>query len=80
WDNELTEDDMLVICGVYKIFTGNGDQTSDSSWWPKPSTWQGSSMDMGYWSPQCEEWYRHRRALISSGDVGGAPKTAQRWR
>ncbi|KZP22576.1 hypothetical protein FIBSPDRAFT_890215 [Athelia psychrophila] len=80
WDNELTEDDMLVICGVYKIFTGNGDQMSDSSWWPKLSTWQGSSMDMGYWSPQCEEWYQHRRALITSGDVGGAPKTAQRWR
>ncbi|KZP08142.1 hypothetical protein FIBSPDRAFT_761900 [Athelia psychrophila] len=80
WDNTLTEDDMDVISGVYKMYTGSGDQTADASWWPKQSIWQGSSMDLGYWSPQCEEWYKRRRDLITSGQARGAPKTATKWR
>ncbi|KZP03179.1 hypothetical protein FIBSPDRAFT_769321 [Athelia psychrophila] len=80
WDNELTPDDMFVISGVYKMFTGNGEQTADLSWWPKQSTWLGSSMDTGYWAPECEEWYQKRRALIRSGDPRGDPKTAENWR
>ncbi|KZP27747.1 hypothetical protein FIBSPDRAFT_948324 [Athelia psychrophila] len=79
WDNELTEDDEKVISGMYKMYTGNRDQTTDTSWWPKQSTWQGSCMDMGYWTPQCEEWYMHQRQLVWSGDTCGAPKIADRW-
>ncbi|KZP20278.1 hypothetical protein FIBSPDRAFT_742496 [Athelia psychrophila] len=77
WDNELSQDDTPVISGVYKIFTGSGDQTADTSWWPTQSTWQGGSMDVGYWSAFCEEWYLKRCELICSGE--GEPKTTDSW-
>jgi hypothetical protein len=36
-DDKLGEDEMDLICGVYKVYTGLQTQCSDSSWWPKQS-------------------------------------------
>jgi hypothetical protein len=67
WDDDLTEDEMNLICGVYKVFTGKGLQISDMSWWPKHSAWERSGADFGYWSAKCEEWFQTRLTEIRDG-------------
>ncbi|KIM50349.1 hypothetical protein SCLCIDRAFT_70916, partial [Scleroderma citrinum Foug A] len=68
WDDDLVEDEEQLICGVYKMSTGqhhvNTQQTADVSWWPKQSTWEGSGLDVGYWSSDDEAWYQKRLELI----------------
>ncbi|KZP01974.1 hypothetical protein FIBSPDRAFT_771417, partial [Athelia psychrophila] len=59
WDDELKDEDIDTVCGVYKIYSGcHETQVSQSSWWPKPNIWNGSGLDVGYWSPTCEVWYQ----------------------
>ncbi|KIJ34741.1 hypothetical protein M422DRAFT_134740, partial [Sphaerobolus stellatus SS14] len=48
------------------------------SWWPKPTAWGGSGLDVGYWSSECESWYQARIKLISEGT---APlRTVEQWK
>ena len=76
-DDKLTDNEFDLICGVYKVYTGNGQQTSDSSWWPKQSTWMKSSFWPGYWTQICEHWYQKRLDAILKGDT--KPLTASKW-
>ncbi|KAE9408261.1 hypothetical protein BT96DRAFT_808460 [Gymnopus androsaceus JB14] len=67
WDDELSVEELDMICGVYRVDTGNGlngPQTSDISWWPKHSAWVQSGLNIGVWTPDCEHWYQHRLAEI----------------
>jgi len=67
WDDDLTAEEMGLISGVYKVFTGKGTQTSDQSWWPKHSAWEGSGADFGFWSASNEMWFQNRLAEIRAG-------------
>ncbi|KAF8234610.1 hypothetical protein L208DRAFT_1260904 [Tricholoma matsutake] len=71
WDDQLTEDEMDIICGVYRVDTGQhefgGRQTSDVSWWPKPSIWETSGLCVGYWSNDCERWFKMHLEECRSG-------------
>ncbi|KAF8058572.1 hypothetical protein FPV67DRAFT_1427985, partial [Lyophyllum atratum] len=42
-------------------------QTSDLSWWPKPSAWTSAGINVGYWSEDCERWFQNRLARINEG-------------
>ncbi|KAH0825654.1 hypothetical protein J3R83DRAFT_8830 [Lanmaoa asiatica] len=77
WDDDLSASEADLICGVYKSPTGQGVQTVDLSWWPKQSTWVGSNVDVGYWSPENEVWFRARLAKICAGEA--QPQSATRW-
>ncbi|KAH0838792.1 hypothetical protein J3R83DRAFT_7185 [Lanmaoa asiatica] len=56
WDDNLTEDDKLIICVVYKFLTGQchtgGQQIANVLWWPKQSTGKGLvwMLDIGRWT------------------------------
>ncbi|RDB18819.1 hypothetical protein Hypma_014528 [Hypsizygus marmoreus] len=99
WDDDLTQDELDKICGVYRVATGiliskfdmtfrftcsagrsdNGrPQTSDLSWWPKPSVWEDSGLWVGYWSEDCEKWFQQRLAACHSGRAD--LKNATQWR
>ncbi|KZP12190.1 hypothetical protein FIBSPDRAFT_799195 [Athelia psychrophila] len=78
WDETLTEDDLDLICGVYKVSTGRGVQTTDVSWFPKHSTWEVGCLNMGYWSPTCETWFLQRIDIIRKGQA--KLKTAAQWK
>ncbi|KAF8509188.1 hypothetical protein JB92DRAFT_2730673, partial [Gautieria morchelliformis] len=72
----LTTEEMELICGVYKVDT-NANQSSDLSWWPKPKIWERSGLNVGYWSPSCEEWYQTR--LQKNRDRTGTLKNSNDW-
>jgi hypothetical protein len=44
-----------------------GRQTRDISWWPKPSAWEISGLNIGFWSADCEAWFQRRVQDIGSG-------------
>jgi hypothetical protein len=50
---------------------------SDSSWWPKHSTWIASGLEVGYWSSSCETWYINRLQEIRNGKA--RLKKASEW-
>ncbi len=74
WDEMLTDDQMDVICGVYKVEraedAANSEKRGDSrgrltehvSWFPKDASWKGSGLDVGFWSADAESWYQRRVA------------------
>jgi hypothetical protein len=77
WDDALSEDELNLICGVYKVHT-QSNQTSDSSWWPKQSVWITSGLHVGYWSVACETWFQKRLEAIRDGTA--TLRTAGEWR
>ncbi|KAJ7668573.1 hypothetical protein DFH06DRAFT_982656 [Mycena polygramma] len=65
WDDSLTADEIDLICGVYVVATVNsadedGVQKKELSWWPKPGAFSQSGLNIGWWSPDCERWFRKR--------------------
>ncbi len=81
WDEMLTEDQIDIICGVYKVewveesnrrkkteSDRRGQLTEHVSWFPKPAAWKGSGLDVGFWSADDESWYLHRVAKYLDGD------------
>ncbi|KAH9920995.1 hypothetical protein B0H21DRAFT_844338 [Amylocystis lapponica] len=68
-DDDLSENETDMICGVYRVYSQDtGHQTELASWWPRPSVWSGCGLDVGYWSQQCEEWFQKRLAHVRSGE------------
>ncbi|KAF8215124.1 hypothetical protein K438DRAFT_1561811 [Mycena galopus ATCC 62051] len=79
WDGELTEDEIDLICGVYEIATGKKDvpQSTKVSWWPKPTAFNTSGLNIGWWSPDCERWFQHRLTVIKNG---APPRKQADWK
>ncbi|KAG6836765.1 hypothetical protein H0H93_003684 [Arthromyces matolae] len=81
WDDDLTEDEILIICGVYQADTGDYDEhhsqtncsntlignstVTDLSWWPKPVNWYSADLNLGFWSEDCERWFQGQLQKIN---------------
>ncbi|RDX41186.1 hypothetical protein OH76DRAFT_1299030, partial [Lentinus brumalis] len=66
-DDELLTEELDLISGVYKVYTGN---TEDASWWPKHSHWVRSGMFTGFWTPWNEIWFATHMQKVRSGQQG----------
>ena len=75
--DDLSEEELNLICGVYKVYTAQKGQTEDASWWPKHYVWAKSGLNVGYWSTQCEEWFMNRVRAILEGREH--VKNAKNW-
>ncbi|KAF8869439.1 hypothetical protein BD779DRAFT_1383671, partial [Infundibulicybe gibba] len=53
-------------------------QVCHASWWPGPSMWEKSGLNVGYWSPDCEAWYAKRLQAIR--EKKGGLKTPPQWK
>ncbi|KAK0478060.1 hypothetical protein EDD18DRAFT_1087068 [Armillaria luteobubalina] len=82
WDDRLTSDELDLVCGVYRIDTGQRGQYSNQmniiSWWPKPSAWETSGLYIGFWSSDCEAWFQRRLDDIHSGKAD--LRTLTQWK
>ncbi|KAG6819796.1 hypothetical protein H0H93_008550 [Arthromyces matolae] len=80
WDDCLTEHEINLICGVYKVDTGNrkSTQTADLSWWPKPSIWSTAGINLGFWSEDCERWFQGQLSKLENGEY--SLKNPAAWR
>ncbi|KAK7433537.1 hypothetical protein VKT23_019846 [Stygiomarasmius scandens] len=73
----LTENEVNVIVGLYKVDTETKNQVSDMSWWPKPVSWAKGNRNFGFWSADDEKFYQERLTEIRNGTA--RPKTASQW-
>ncbi|KAJ7097627.1 hypothetical protein C8R44DRAFT_989000 [Mycena epipterygia] len=78
WDDALTDEELEIICGLYEVSTGNGEQTKYVSWWPPHTAWHFSGINIGYWTPACEDWFQRRLAQIHAGEA--QLQTRTQWR
>ncbi|EGO04623.1 hypothetical protein SERLA73DRAFT_38141, partial [Serpula lacrymans var. lacrymans S7.3] len=53
----LSQDELDFISGIYNVYTGNGPQTSQSSWWLKNLTFMGGGLNHGFWLSSAEKWF-----------------------
>jgi hypothetical protein len=69
YNDQMSTDKEDIICSIYQVDTGQshptwGHQTTNLSWWPKPSAWKNSGLNTGYWSRDCETWDQRCLATI----------------
>ncbi|KAL5497976.1 hypothetical protein ACEPAH_2907 [Sanghuangporus vaninii] len=55
WEDQLTESELLFLCGTYKVRKGNNVMLY--SWWPTPRQWAAATSNVRYWSPGNECWF-----------------------
>ncbi|KAI0782609.1 hypothetical protein C8Q75DRAFT_727306 [Abortiporus biennis] len=77
-DDDLSWEEMGAICGLYKSYTGHGNQSHYKSWWPQDKEWVASGLHVGYWTVQCETWFHSHREKIRQGKA--QPKTSSEWK
>ncbi|KAG2114021.1 hypothetical protein BD769DRAFT_1309445, partial [Suillus cothurnatus] len=63
----LTQEETETLCGLYYVGTGAGDQTTTLSWWPTPTLWSASGLDVGYWTHSAEKMFQSRFTAIREG-------------
>ena len=83
WDDELTQIEVEVICGLHRCFTGSGLQVSLVSWWPMPHAWANITAcgyNWGHWTEWDEHWYLNRLQHIADSTPEGIPFSASEWR
>ncbi|KAF5327760.1 hypothetical protein D9619_004080 [Psilocybe cf. subviscida] len=78
WDDILTEDNLLVICGQYEVYTGNGSQTAFLTYFPLARDWDDKN---GFcwleWTDASEALFQ---SILTKNQAGERPKNAGNWR
>ncbi|KAJ7738839.1 hypothetical protein DFH07DRAFT_965938 [Mycena maculata] len=84
-DEQLTDDEVDIICGVYHVATGQWDpasagnrQITSRSWWPRPHSFAKSALNVGWWTPACEHFYQGRLQKFDDGIY--RIETAHTWK
>ncbi|PPQ84886.1 hypothetical protein CVT26_008733 [Gymnopilus dilepis] len=75
-DDGLTDEEIEILIGLYFCETGSGNQTSQASWWPQPSTWK-SKISHGRWTIFNENFFQERETKILEGTAH--PLIASDW-
>ncbi|KAJ6470625.1 hypothetical protein C8R47DRAFT_756669 [Mycena vitilis] len=57
--------DMIVVSSSEHVMATDQDgQQKVVSWWPKPSKFSSSGLNIGWWPPDCERWFQNRSKEI----------------
>ncbi|KAK0468101.1 uncharacterized protein EV420DRAFT_1473853 [Desarmillaria tabescens] len=83
WEESLSESQLNVICGVYKVYnqSPNGySLTQDISWFPKDGSFKNSALSVGFWTADTEQWYIRRVQLYLSADSEKSCLNQAGWR
>nr|VWO96264.1 Mannosyltransferase alg2-like protein [Ganoderma boninense] len=78
YDDGLSLEELDVIAGVVKVYTGLHSQTEDASWWPRHSAWVRAGAYTGIWTPWQEHWFLERHQGILAGRE--RPLNATEWK
>jgi hypothetical protein len=49
-------------------------------WWPKPGAWRASGKNLGFWTLDCEQWFKDLDSKYSANPITQQPQTAVCWR
>ncbi|TFK58521.1 hypothetical protein BDN72DRAFT_906660 [Pluteus cervinus] len=78
YDDQLTEYEILLLCGTYICYTGSGQQITLKSWWPPISAFEKpNGTNFHRWTPQNEAAYQNRLVKIQNGQE--KPRPVKKW-
>ncbi|KAI0083657.1 hypothetical protein BDY19DRAFT_868677, partial [Irpex rosettiformis] len=77
-DDTLTQHQLDVICGVYRVLGSNVSEVAYHSWWPSSSTWNSCGLSTDCWTEHNERWFLGHLRKILSGEF--QPLNASGWR
>jgi hypothetical protein len=77
-DDDVTEEMLSIVCGVYYVPTSERGPMKHLSWFPKESVWLQGGYAHISWTPDAERWYRGRWAEIRDG--GAKVYTSTQWK
>ncbi|KAJ6501576.1 hypothetical protein C8R47DRAFT_969980 [Mycena vitilis] len=69
WDDCLAEEEIDLICGIYHRLGQRNEQVDTLSWWPKPSAFDASGLNVGWWTPAWETLFQKRLQQLESGSA-----------
>ncbi|KAJ8456654.1 hypothetical protein ONZ45_g18634 [Pleurotus djamor] len=82
----LSENEIALLCGAYEFDTGKTSnagkaQYANVSWWPRPTTWNKSTLSGPCWTDDAERWYVDRHRTLMKGNFSvNALLTAAKWK
>ncbi|KIM35115.1 hypothetical protein M413DRAFT_79731 [Hebeloma cylindrosporum] len=78
-DDQLTEDEIAIICGTYSLYTPFAGQVAVWSWFPLPSAWEATRSGCNWleWTERCEEIFNNIIDDIQDGRA--KPKSNAAW-
>lgn len=83
WEESLSESQMDVMCGVYKMYNRSPDGyslTQDMSWFPKDASFKYSALNVGFWTADAEKWYTRRVDMYLSPNPEKSCLNQAGWR
>ncbi|KAF6748186.1 hypothetical protein DFP72DRAFT_1074660 [Ephemerocybe angulata] len=78
YDDDLTETELDLILGTYRMASANGKDTYTRSWWPPVNVFEGCGEDYGRWTDYREQGFQDRLDDIEKGAAG--PLKAKEWK
>ncbi|EKM79079.1 hypothetical protein AGABI1DRAFT_39932 [Agaricus bisporus var. burnettii JB137-S8] len=82
-DDELSDEEYNMLCGVYIQFTGNGLHVAKVSWFPQSWVFEGSGLDLGRWTEYAERFWEKRTEAMLNEKIDNnlrGPLNVTQWR
>lgn len=81
YDDTLTEHELDVIAGVYRLYTtvkALDEQARLWSWWPRHNTWHSERWNGRVWTRYDEDWFLRRKEKLELHAQG--PSCTSDWK
>ncbi|XP_006464139.1 hypothetical protein AGABI2DRAFT_194706, partial [Agaricus bisporus var. bisporus H97] len=82
-DDELSDKEYDLLCGLYLQFTGDHLHVAKVSWFPQCWVFEGSGMDLGRWTKHAERFWEKRTDAILNDEINNnlrVPLNVTQWR
>ncbi|KLO04800.1 hypothetical protein SCHPADRAFT_1003192 [Schizopora paradoxa] len=67
-EDGLSMDEILLLIGSFELCDEKSNNKPVwSSYWPPPWIWESSGYCVGYWTPDCEDWFINRLNRMKDG-------------
>ncbi|KAF8156129.1 hypothetical protein B0H34DRAFT_799189 [Crassisporium funariophilum] len=78
-DDQLTANEVAIICGTYSLHTPYKGQVAVWTWFPPPEVWVHNHTGCHWldWTEQCEDIFQ--RILSGIHDGTGRPRSTTQW-
>ncbi|KAF8875538.1 hypothetical protein CPB84DRAFT_1853244 [Gymnopilus junonius] len=78
-DDELTQNEIAIICGTYTLYTSTKGQVAVWSWFLPPDVWNQHHAGLRWseWTEHCETWFMKLMENIRSGK--SKPMSSTEW-
>ncbi|KLO10926.1 hypothetical protein SCHPADRAFT_831864 [Schizopora paradoxa] len=77
-EDGLSIDEVRLLIGSYEIKDSIKDKSVFCSYWPPPWIWENSGFFVGYWTPDCEDWFVNTQRKYENG--GLALANIEEWK